>query len=76
MTNIYINPSNRHTLFHAVHPAKAGCTCDMRDIHNCVICEKRLAPDRTHVDTCGETCYRSLLQLQRTESQLNSRATA
>lgn len=38
---------------------------DMRDIHNCVICEKRLPVDRDHVDTCKGACYQKLLRRQR-----------
>jgi len=50
-----------HTLQHALD----GCTCDMKTITNCVICEKRLDRDRTHTDTCSETCFRALLKKQR-----------
>jgi len=31
----------------------------------CVVCGKPLKPGRTHVDTCGERCYRQLLEKQR-----------
>ena len=40
---------------------------DMRDIHNCVICEKRLPIVRDHVDTCKGACYQKLLRRQRKE---------
>lgn len=53
-----------HTLDHALH----GCDHTMRDITNCVICERRLAPDRDHIDTCGERCFKRLLALQRGET--------
>lgn len=54
-----------HTLSHALAPADSDCRCDMKDITHCVICEKRLDSPRTHVDTCGEICYRSLLRRRR-----------
>jgi predicted nucleic acid-binding Zn ribbon protein len=38
---------------------------DMKDIRECVICGKRLAPDRPHVDTCSEAHYKALLVRQR-----------
>jgi len=57
-----------HTLEHALR----GCDCQMADIHNCVICEKRLDPERKHVDTCGEPHYRQLLELQRHEANAPS----
>lgn len=38
---------------------------DMKDIHFCVVCGKRLETVRAHVDTCGETCFRKLLVHQR-----------
>ena len=38
---------------------------DMRDITSCIVCAKTLKPTRTHVDTCGERCFRTLLQRQR-----------
>ena len=31
---------------------------DMKDIHRCVICERRLLYPRTNVDTCGANCSR------------------
>jgi predicted nucleic acid-binding Zn ribbon protein len=37
----------------------------MKEISHCVICEKRLDPERVHVDTCGEKCFRKLLEIQR-----------
>lgn len=37
----------------------------MKDITNCVICDKRLKYPRKHVDTCGERCYKKLLNDQR-----------
>jgi hypothetical protein len=40
---------------------------DMQDIHTCVVCGKRLAPGRKHVDTCGERCFKKLLVAQRGE---------
>ncbi len=54
-----------HTLEHALRPAATNCSCAMRDITHCVICEKRLAPHRDQVDTCPGACYRKLLNLQR-----------
>lgn len=50
-----------HDLSHAIN----GCACRMQAIVNCVVCERRLEPDRDHVDTCSEGCFRKLLQLQR-----------
>ena len=38
---------------------------DMKDIRRCVICGKTLKPDREHVDTCGEICFKALLKQQR-----------
>ena len=32
---------------------------------SCAICGRRLKPDHTHVDTCGERCYKRLLVIQR-----------
>lgn len=52
--------STKHTLEHALR----GCGCSMRDVINCVICERRLDPDRQHVDTCGEKCFNKLLRIQ------------
>ena len=46
---------------------------DMKDIERCVMCEKRLKPDRQHVDTCGEACYKRLLALQRALGDPNKR---
>ena len=37
---------------------------DMKDITNCVICERRLSPYRSAVDTCGRRCFQILLELQ------------
>ena len=37
----------------------------MKDIHECVICRRHLRPNRKHVDTCGERCFKRLLQRQR-----------
>jgi predicted nucleic acid-binding Zn ribbon protein len=31
----------------------------------CVVCGKVLRAGRTHVDTCGERCFRALLKRQR-----------
>ena len=55
----------KHTLQHALEPASAPCSCAMRDITHCVICEKRLSPSRDQVDTCPGPCYQKLLKLQR-----------
>jgi len=38
---------------------------DMEAITRCVICGKTLAFLRKHVDTCGERCYKTLLERQR-----------
>jgi len=38
---------------------------DMKDIHRYVICGKTLKPNREHVDTCGERCFKALLKQQR-----------
>ena len=54
----------KHILAHALNPAETGCRCDMKDITNCVLCERRLAPDREHVDTCGEPCFKRLRTMQ------------
>ena len=40
-------------------------------ITNCVICERRLQPDRQHKDTCGGTCSRTQLRLQREANAQN-----
>ena len=40
---------------------------DMRDIYRCVICGRDLPVVRPHVDTCGERCYKKLLERQRRE---------
>jgi len=49
-------------------PIGRGCP-DMADIHSCVICGRDLRPDRQHVDTCGERCFRALLKVQRGQPQ-------
>lgn len=39
---------------------------DMKDIYECVICGRRLRPNRTQVDTCeGSRCRQALLAHQR-----------
>ena len=40
---------------------------DMKDIHKCVVCGKDLKPNRKHVDTCDERCFKRLLKVQRGE---------
>lgn len=40
-------------------------SADMKDTHQCIICGRWSAPDRKHVDTCGERCFKRLLVLQR-----------
>ena len=37
----------------------------MKDITKCVICGRNLQPNRIHVDTCGQLCYKRLLESQR-----------
>lgn len=54
----------KHTLAHALTPAKAGCECVMRDITECVICERPLMVDRKHTDTCSERCFKKLCSIQ------------
>lgn len=54
-----------HTDTHSLEHALTGCEHEMADITNCVLCERRLAADREHVDTCGEFCFRRLLVIQR-----------
>lgn len=44
---------------------KSPPSTDMKEITTCVICGKDLKPDRKHVDTCGERCYRAQLKAQR-----------
>jgi len=39
---------------------------DMKEIVRCVVCGRNLDPNRVHVDTCGERCYKRLLERQRT----------
>ena len=46
----------------------------MREITICVICEKPLKPNREHVDTCGERCFKKLLKRQRAHLQRNEEA--
>ena len=58
----------KHDLNHTLN-AEAGCLCRMADIHNCVICGKRLRPDRQHMDTCGQACFKKLLAMQRNETR-------
>jgi len=41
---------------------------DMKAVTKCVICGKTLKPNRTHVDTCGERCYKALLRIQREQA--------
>jgi hypothetical protein len=40
---------------------------NMADITQCVICGRDLAPDRQHVDTCGNTHFRALRKIQQGE---------
>lgn len=54
-----------HDLEHALYAHASGCSCKMAEITNCVICEKRLEPDRQHVDTCGPRCFSKLCERQR-----------
>jgi hypothetical protein len=54
----------KHDLDHALDPVSTGCRHDMKEITNCVICEKRLDPGREKVDTCGKVCFKKLWQLQ------------
>lgn len=54
-----------HSLNHALQPALFNCTHSMEDITACVICGRRLKPERKHVDTCGKTCFSTLLKMQR-----------
>lgn len=56
--------NDAHTLSHALH----GCQHDMKDIHACVLCNRTLARDRQHVDTCGEVCFKQLLRMQQGRS--------
>jgi hypothetical protein len=42
----------------------------MSMIIRCVICERRLKPDRAHVDTCNEKCFKALLRRQRAKAGL------
>lgn len=54
--------TGEHTLAHALD--STDCRHDMRDITHCVICERRLDPARTQVDTCGAVCRRQLGDMQ------------
>lgn len=49
-----------HGLYHALY----GCGCDMATIRNCVICERRLRPGRSRVDTCSRNCEKREINLQ------------
>lgn len=51
-----------HNMLHALRPVK--CSCDMKDIHICVMCSQPLKAEREHVDTCGRRCYAALFRLQ------------
>jgi len=53
-----------HNLRCALYPLAAKCAHSMGEIHLCVICLKGLRVDRKHVDTCGNTCFRTLCRLQ------------
>ena len=57
--------TTHHNLAHALRPADADCRHDMREIDTCVICNRWLDPNRTHVDTCGQRCFKRLLEMQR-----------
>lgn len=61
-------PEVKHTLEHALDPAATNCRHNMADITNCVLCERRLKPDRSEVDTCGRVCWEQLLEMQRRAS--------
>jgi len=37
----------------------------MKEIAACVVCGKALKPNREHVDTCGERCFKRQLREQR-----------
>jgi len=54
-----------HDLQHALSAKTSGCRCNMSDITNCVICEKKLMMLRDEVDTCPGACTKRLLELQR-----------
>jgi len=43
----------------------------MKDIKRCVVCGKNLSPRRSHVDVCGERCFRALLKKQREQREGN-----
>lgn len=51
-----------HTILHALRPHLCGHR--MAEIHNCVMCERRLHPERQHVDTCGDRCFNRLRRIQ------------
>jgi len=38
---------------------------DMKDIKRCIICGKNLLYPRQHVDTCSQSCFKTLLKQQR-----------
>lgn len=38
---------------------------NMADLAACVVCGKTLKPDRVHVDTCSEPCFKRQLREQR-----------
>ena len=44
---------------------QANKDADMRALTRCLICGKNLAKNRKHVDTCGERCFKRLLEAQR-----------
>lgn len=58
-----------HTLGHALNPAATGCRCDMAQITHCVVCERQLKAERTHVDTCGDACFTKLRRWQQRQQQ-------
>jgi hypothetical protein len=59
----FVMLEDKHTLTCAIHPER--CKHSMAQIHNCVICEKRLGDDRTRLDTCSKKCFGKLCDAQR-----------
>lgn len=58
----------KHTLEHALYPARSDCRCQHHEMTECVICGRRkefFTDPANHPDTCGANCRRTLSELQR-----------
>jgi len=51
---------------HTIACVLAGpCLHERKNVHNCVMCAKKLELQRDRLDTCSERCFQALLERQR-----------